>query len=56
MDRLTCILCCLFLVLSIALGSLYACAVEEQEQKQEQVIKPFVKLRLSNANDTDRSI
>ena len=42
MARLTCLLCCLFLVLSIALGSQDACAVEEQ------VRKPIVKLRLSN--------
>jgi hypothetical protein len=45
MARLTCLLCCLLLVLSIALGAPNACAVEEQ------VGKPSVKLRLSNVND-----
>lgn len=42
MARLTCLFCCLFLVLSIALGAQDACAVEEQ------VRKPIVKLRQSN--------
>ena len=45
MVRLTSLLCCLFLVLCIALRSQDACAVEQQ------VRKPIVKLRVSNVND-----
>lgn len=45
MTRLTCLLCCLFLFLSLAFGWQDASAVEEQ------VRKPIVKLRVSNVND-----